>query len=105
MAEECESLGQSSRQALGSSWCSSASLGIHPDLGAIVAKQFLQVDLSAHLVLDVKGKNVRVVSFDIHLLDSWMGRGYSVTGGVERRERRERRASKKMEMWLVEDLS
>jgi hypothetical protein len=95
MAEECGSLGQSSRRALGSSWCSPSSFCIHPDLGAIIAKQFLQVDTSAHLVLDVKGKNVRVVSFDMHLLDSRMGRGDSVTGGVEKRRRRERREGRK----------
>lgn len=68
--QECGSLGQSSRQAPGSSWCPSASFCVYPNLRAIVAEQFLEVDLSAHLVLEVKGKDVRVVSFDMHLLDS-----------------------------------
>jgi len=41
-------------------------------LGAIIAEQLLEVDPSAHLVFDVKGKNIRVVSFDLHLLDGCM---------------------------------
>jgi hypothetical protein len=89
--QECGSLGQLSRRALGFSWCSSTSFSIHSDLGAIVAEQFLEVDLSAHLVGAEKGKNVRVISFDMHLLDSCKGCCYCVTGGVggEGEERRE----------------
>jgi hypothetical protein len=80
-----------SRQALGFSWCSSTSFSIHSDLGAIIAEQFLEVDLSAHLVGAEKGNNVRAISFDMHLLDSCKGRCYCVTGGVgeEGEERRE----------------
>jgi hypothetical protein len=55
--------------------------------------QFLEVIRSAHLVLGEEGKNIRVVSFDMHLLDIARGCCCTVTGGVgrgeEKREGRE----------------
>jgi hypothetical protein len=48
--------------------------------------QFLLVLRGAHLVLDGKGKGLRVV-FDMHLLDRNLGgRCGIVTGGVKREE-------------------
>jgi hypothetical protein len=88
-----------SRQALGFSWCSSTSFSIHSDLGAIIAEQFLEVDLSAHLVGAEKGNNVRAISFDMHLLDSCKGRCYCVTGGVGE-EGEEGGKLENLEMWL-----
>ena len=100
-AEECGSLAQSSRQALGSSWRSSSPFSVAPDLGAIIAEQLLEVDPSAHLVFDVKEKNICVDSFDMHLLDGWL---YGDVVGCHRwcREKKRRKEGKleNLEMWL-----
>ena len=98
MAEEYGSLGQSSMQAVGYSWCSATPFGIRPILGTIVAIQFLEVILGAHLVLEDEGKDVRVVSFDMHLLDGCRGRYCAVTGGVERKRAKRRKLGKSGEV-------
>jgi hypothetical protein len=69
-------------------------------LGTIIAEQLLEVDPSAHLVFDVKGKNIRVVSFDLHLLDGCM-----VVAECHRwcrgKKRRKEGKLENPEMWLV----
>ena len=68
-------------------------------MGTIIAEQLLEVDPSAHLVFDVKGMNIRVVSFDMHLLDGCMGRAGCHRWCREKKRRKEDKLEN-LEMWL-----